>query len=193
MSNDQQETIFFLRDEIRQLTSDALAKEGDKTARWQRALEIKAMTPALQEQVDAQPAGERPQLEKALGQINGGLIFLLASSNRPDEGERGAGASAAGETTEAAVRRIYSQSLKIAGDFALERGDRAALRQQAEELRQELIALAKSGANQQPDWQRMLSDANLDLTYVTSDGQRPHSTRLAYYVADARRSGDSGQ
>ena len=182
MSNDLQETIFFLRDEIRQLTSDALAKSGDKTARWQRALEIKALTPALQEKVDAQPAGERPDLEKALGQINGGLIFLLAPSNRPDD------LPGAGETTEAAVRRIYSQSLQVAGDFALERGDRAALRQQAEELRQELISLAKSGANQQPDWQRMLSDANLDLTYVTSDGKRPHSTRLAYYVADARRS-----
>jgi hypothetical protein len=190
MSTDLQETISHLRDEVRQLTSDALAQSGDKAARWQRSLEIKALTPSLQERIDALPAGERPELEKALGQINGGLIFLLAPSNQPDDLP---GATPSSEqTTEAAVRRIYSQSLKIAGDFALERGDRAALRLQAEELRRDLIDLAKSGANQQPEWQRMLSDANLDLTYVTSDGKRPHSTRLAHYVADERRAGNGG-
>jgi len=182
MGNELQETIFQLRDEVRQLTSDTLAKSGDKAARWQRSQEIKTLTPALREQVEGQPASKRPALENALGKINSGLIFLLADSNRPDE------LSGAEETTEAAVRRIYTQSFQLAGDFALERNDRATLRIKAEELRQELITLAKSGANQQREWQRMLSDANLDLTYVTSDGTRPYSTRLAHFVADARRS-----
>lgn len=185
MSSELQDTIFHLRDEVSQLTSDALAKSGDKAARWQRTQEIKALTPGLRDQVAGRPADERQPLENALAKINRNLIFLLAASNRPDDlpGEE--------ETMEAAVRRIYAQSLQIAADFALDRGDRATLRRQAEELRQELITLAKSGANQQPDWQRMLSDANLDLTYVTSGGLRPHSTRLAHYLADARRP-DSG-
>ena len=185
MSDELRDTIFKLRDEIRQLTADTLAKSGDKRARWQRAQEIKDLKPDLEEQVARLPTFERPELDKALGQIGGGLIFLLAASNRPADlhGEV--------ESTEAAVRRIYSKALKIAGDFALERGDRAALRLEADKLRQELIALAKSGANQNPDWQRMLSDANLDLTYVTSGGLRPHSTRLAHYVAEERKAGSA--
>lgn len=183
MSKEVEDRILGLRDEVRQMTADALAKRGDKRARWQRAQEIEALKPELEEQVAGLRSYKRPELDKALGQIGGGLIFLLAASNRPDDlpGE--------GETTEAAVRRIYSQAMKVAGDFALERGDRPALRLQADELRQELIALNKSGANQNPDWQRMLSDANLDLTYVTSGGLRPHSTRLAHYLAEERRAG----
>jgi len=183
MSDELEDTILGLRDEVRQLTADALAKRGDKHARWQRAQEIEALKPDLEDQVAGLPSYKRPELDKALGQIGGGLIFLLAASNRPDDlpGE--------GESTEAAVRRIYSQSMKIAGDFALQRGDRPALRLQAEELRQELATLAKGGANQNPDWQRMLSDANLDLAYVTSGGLRPHSTRLAHYLAEERKAG----
>jgi hypothetical protein len=185
MSSELHDTIFHLRDEVSQLTSDALAMKGDKSARWHRAQEIKALAPALRDQVSAQPADDRKDLESALAKINRNLIFLLADSNRPDDvpGEE--------ETMEEAVRRIYAQSLQISADFALERGDREALIGQADELHHELIALAKSGANQQPDWMRMISDADLDLTYVTSGGLRPHSTRLAYYLADARRS-DSG-
>jgi hypothetical protein len=185
MSKDLQATISELRDEVRQLKSDALAKVGDKAARWQRALEVKELLPDLQGQAARLRPSRRAALDKALGQIEGDLIFLLAPMNRPEErpGEE--------ETVEEAVRRVYSEALQIAGDFALERGDRAALRLQAEELRQELITLAKGGANQRPDWQRMLGDANLDLTYVTSGGKLPHSTRLAHYVADARRSGSS--
>jgi hypothetical protein len=181
MNDELQDTIIRLRDEVRQLRADALAKTGDKQTRWQRAQEINALTAALKERVAGLPSHRQPDLDKALRQIGSDLIFLLAASNRPDD------LPGAEESTEAAVRRINSQALKIAGDYALEREDRAALRLQADELRQELIALAKSGANQNPDWQRMLSDANLDLTYVTSGGLRPHSTRLASYVADARR------
>jgi hypothetical protein len=187
MSNELKDTIFQLRDEIGQLKAEALAKTGDKRARWQRAQEIKAQQPELEQQASRLRPSERAGLDKALAQISGGLIFLLAASNRPDDlpGE--------GESTEAAVRRIYNQALQIAGDFALERGDRAALRLQADELRQELAALAKGGANQNPDWQRMLSDANLDLAYVTSGGLRPHSTRLAYYLSDQRKAGGAGR
>lgn len=182
MSTELQDTIFLLRDESRQLTADALAKQGDQMARWQRSQEIKALATLLGEQVKSLPVSKRPELESALGQVNNSLIFLLAPSNRPEE------LAGEDETTEAAVRRVYKQSLQIAGDFALGRGDRDRQREQAETLRQELMTLAKSGANQRPEWQRMLSDANLDLTYVTSDGTRPHSTRLAHYIADARRS-----
>jgi len=181
MSNELHDTIFQLRDEVTQLTSDALAKTGDKKTRWNRAQEIKALTPALSDQITEQPVEDRLALENALRKINRNLIFLLADSNRPDD------LSDEAETVEMAVRRIYNQALQIAGDFALEREDRASLRIQADELLKELYSISKGGAGQQPAYQKMLSDSKLDLTYVTSGGLRPHSTRLAHYLVDARR------
>jgi hypothetical protein len=182
MSSELQEKIDDLRDEVRRLTADTLAKEGDAVARWQRAQAIKAQAAELREMVAALPDDVQADLARTLGQVNRGLIFLLADSNRP--------ASIPGpeETSEQTVRRIHSRALQIAGAFALQDGDRSALTRQALALHEELVALDKQSANQVSDGPRMLSEANLDLTYVTSGGQRPFSTRLAHWLTDARRS-----
>lgn len=174
MSNTLNNTIAELAIEVKQLTAEALAKEGDKLARWQRAQEIR-------EQSDDWDAAALPSAaQEDLNLIKRNLIFLLAESNKPDELKTGE------ESVEASVRRIHTQSLRVARDFGLSEENRQALRREAESLHEELMALAREGANKTPDWQRMLSEAKLDLTYVTSDGKRPHSTRLAH-VPDKNR------
>jgi hypothetical protein len=80
----------------------------------------------------------------------------------------------------AAVQRIYCDSLTIAIGFAQGYGYSAELHRQATVLRNELRLLATTGASDDPEQQRMLSTAELDLSYVTSGGKRPHSTRLAH-------------
>ena len=80
MSDELRDTIFKLRDEIRQLTADTLAKSGDKRARWQRAQEIKDLKPDLEEQVARLPTFERPELDKALA---GSDAIVLAVRHKP--------------------------------------------------------------------------------------------------------------
>jgi hypothetical protein len=185
MSSEIQETIYKLRDEVAQMTSKPLDKNSDEAALWQRSQEIRIILPTIRSQAESEPPDAQAGLEEALGQIDSGLKSLQAANNRPDE------LPSDEEVLKTAVRSIYSQSLQIASDFALEKRDRGALRVEAGELHRELILLAKSGANKQPNLQRLLSDSDLDLTYVASDGKRPHSTRLAHYLADARRSDSS--
>ena len=182
MSRELQDTIDALRDEIRRLTADTLAKQGNAVARWQRAQVIKTQVAELRDVVAVLPAEEQPDLTRTLGAINRGLIFLLAESNRPAE------LPGPPETPEQTVRRIHRRALDIAGAYALQDGDPIALTREAETLVEELVALDKQSANQVPDGPRMLSEAHLDLTYATSGGQRPYSTRLAHWLKDARRS-----
>ncbi|TVR90564.1 MAG: hypothetical protein EA428_08180 [Spirochaetaceae bacterium] len=170
-----------LRDEVKQLRSEALVGTGDAVDRWRRAQEIESRIPSLREAIARQRKSNHASLEQALGEINSCLIFILAASNRPAELE----ASDKPEPTQAAVHRIFRDSLNIAIGFAQGDGSSAALHRQAVALRDELLAVATAGALDDPEQQRMLNTAELDLSYVTSGGKRPHSTRLAHLRASS--------
>ncbi|MBK9050462.1 MAG: hypothetical protein IPL78_05930 [Chloroflexi bacterium] len=142
MSNTLNNTIAELAMEAKQLTADALAQQGDKLARWQRAQEIK------EQSADWDAAALPAATQEELNLLKRNLIFLLAESNKPAELKTGE------ESVEASVRRIHTQSLRVAREFGLAEENRETLRHEAELLHDELMALAREGANQTPDWQR---------------------------------------
>jgi len=87
------------------------------------------------------------------------------------------------------VRRFSLEAFEVAKAFV--RGDAAhEAKAKAAELHERLPAVAaraQAASQDQPDLNRVLSDARLDLTYVMAGGARPSSVRLAHFQDDQAR------
>ncbi len=170
-----------LKSESKRLFNEALENQGDKSARWQRSLELNDQVKILREEASSLTGPIRLEIESGLLEIEGSLIFLLSDLNKPDE------LLTESETLEQAVRRLYSESYELAKNFALNNGDRSVMQQRGTDLDDELVDLLKRGGRDDPEMQRLLSEASLDIDYVVRAGNSPTSTRLAYYLMELRR------
>jgi len=79
------------------------------------------------------------------------------------------------EVAKAFVRGVYPDEAKVKAAELHERLPAVAARAQA------------ASQDQQPDLNRVLSDARLDLTFVMAGGERPSSVRLAHFQDDQAR------
>jgi len=170
-----------LKSESKRLFNEALQNQGDKLTRWQRSLEISDQVKILREEANLLTGPIRLNVESDLLEIEGWMIFLLSDLNKPDE------LLSAEETLEQAVRRLYAESFELAKDFALNKGDRSAMQKRGTELDNQLDELLNRGGRDDPEMQRLLSEASLDIDYVVREGNSPTSTRLAYYLMELRR------
>jgi hypothetical protein len=170
-----------LKSESKRLFNEALQNQGDKSARWQRSLELNNQVKLLREEANSLTGPIRLEIESDLLEIEGWLIFLLSDLNKPDE------LLTESETLEQAVRRLYAESYELAKNFALNNGDRSAMQQRGTKQEDELLELLKRGGRDDPEMQRLLSEASLDIDYVVRGGNSPTSTRLAYYLMELRK------
>lgn len=85
------------------------------------------------------------------------------------------------------VHRFSMEAFEVAKAFVTGQdpdGAKAKAAQLLEQVRQVAARAHTAPASSQADLNRVLSDARLDLTYVTSDGARPSSVRLAHLMED---------
>lgn len=87
------------------------------------------------------------------------------------------------------VHRFSNEAFGAARAFATEPDGRDAAKASAAQLLAELPAMAAlaktASAELQPDLNRALSEARLDLTYIQSDGRLPRSMRLGRLLIEA--------
>lgn len=178
---DLNQTVDDLKMEVKQLTQEALADSGDKAERWQRAQEIKALMPELKERVLAHTGTNRLDLESDILELEHNLIFLTADQNKPDD------LRSEPETLAQSTRTLYSESFELAKSFSGTEGDHEAMQRRGQEMQNERDDLLRRGASQDPELQRLLSEASLDIDYVARGGNSPMSTRLAYYLMEKRQ------
>jgi hypothetical protein len=177
------QTVDDLKIEVKQLTKEALANSGDKAASWQRAHEINELMPELKEQASAITGTNRLVLEADLLELEYNLIFLTADQNKPDE------LKTEPETLEQSVRLLYAESFELAKKYSGIEGDHEAMQKRGQEMQRERDDLLRRGGSQDPELQRLLSEASLDIDYVARGGNSPMSTRLAYYLMEMRQQG----
>ena len=94
-------------------------------------------------------------------------------------------------TVEADVRSLSAQAFALAKDVAADGGTATAAQlADAEAMRSRLTPmwadLAKAGDSVRADLERLLSEAGLDIDYVSSGGGLSTSIRLHHFLTDQR-------
>jgi hypothetical protein len=167
--NELSQAIAVLKTEVHGLFTAELADAPGKSDRIKQSHRLNDQWLKLQQAADALPAQDRKLITLDLEAAKRDLIFLLASAD--DEPDL--------VTLEDQVRQINHESFELAKKAAAQP---AAFATQAHDLHQRLIALLKEPGSNEPDIQRLASDAALELDFILQGGNVPTSTRLASYL-----------
>lgn len=173
-SDDIKRDLETLRAEVTALVQAKLAKQGDSGERLRRSQEINARFTQLKSAVEALSPPDRRALEQEVWRVQRDLIFLLAQTPPPDL------------TSEA--RQLDNQAMELAKGLFSGTGDKADNQQKAQALRKRLDELLNREGNREPDAQRALSDAKLDIDYVARGGEGLISTHLAQVLREIQQS-----
>lgn len=163
-----------IRDEALHLTDEELAGSGDRAARRTQAQALNTRLDELWRQVERIPPDDRATLEDAWHAAQRYLIFLLATND------------VATDDPHQLARQVSGEALDLAKAAVLGRGDQAARERQARALLARLDELLPRVDKSQPDIQRALTDATLDIYYILQGGAGAVSLRLAHFIRERR-------
>ena len=170
------QTLMKMKDALHNLVREELEETGDQAARNLAARQIMEKVPSLRTQVESAPEEQRPRLEILLRGIDHDLTFLTYTANQT------AAKEAKTLDTVSIISQFSEEVFALAKAFVDHEIELADTQQRVKELDQRFKELAKLPGHEAPEIQRLLSEADLELTYIYNGGKGASSLRLDHYI-----------
>lgn len=170
------QTLKQVKETVHNLVLEELEETGDQAARYQAARQIMEKVPSLHTQVESAPEEQRPRLEILLRGIDHDLTFLTYTANQT------AAKEAKTQDTVSIIRQFSEEVFTLAKAFVNHEIELADTQQRVKEFDRRFKELAKLPGHEAPEIQRLLSEADLELTYIFNGGKGATSLRLDHYI-----------
>ena len=167
------EQLTRMREEAHQLSKSELADAPGRPERGQKARMIKNDLDGLQPQIDALPASDQPHLNDLWQSVNRYLILPLMISQE---------VFTADPLTDA--NELHNEMLETAKQMVAGTLSESARVERLADFQQRFNALLKQPNRANPAIERVLADIDLDMMYISFDGNAPSSTHLAQVIRD---------
>jgi succinate dehydrogenase flavin-adding protein (antitoxin of CptAB toxin-antitoxin module) len=170
------QTIEQLKATVHALAQEELAETGDTASRYQAVPNLVEEASSLNLQVATLPVDQRRRLENLLRTIDYELTFLTFSAGQ---------AAAKTEKTQDAsdvFRKFSDEVFNFTKEFVDKKINLADAQRRVKELDQRFKELAKLPGHETPEIQQLLSEADLELTYIFNNGKGATSLRLNRYL-----------
>jgi hypothetical protein len=152
---------------------DLMAQELDNApGQADRAVQANRLTAQLQSLrmlVDSAPQADRSILDDLWRAAQRALIFVVASA-------------APVVVTQSEAERLNAEAFSLGQKVVEPNSDKAALKSQAQALREQIIKALAQPSGKESEANRLLSDAMLDAMFVLQGGVGPSSIRLGHHL-----------
>jgi len=170
------QSLLKIKDEVHNLVREELEEIGDQSARSLIARKYSEEVPSLRTQVASTSEEQRPRLENMLRAIDNDLIFLLYSANQTASRE------AKAQDPINIIRQFSEDVFTLAKAFVNKEVSLTDTQQRVKEFDIRFKELAKLPGHETPECQRLLSEADLELTFIYNGGKGATSLRLDHYI-----------
>ena len=165
-----------MRDEAHQLSKAELADAPGRPERGEKARVLKRDLDSLQSQIVALPAGDQSPVNDLWQAVNRYLVLPLMI-DQPE----------ADSDPLSEANKLHNDILDTAKQMAVGTLSETDRTRRIADFQKRSDALLKQPNRTDPAVERVLGDIDLDLMYITFNGNAPSSTHLAQVIRDLRR------
>lgn len=170
------ETLTFeviqLKNQIHALVVQELNQTGDPKTRYAEAGQLSTSIRELKKQLETIPEPKRPYFKALFYQIDADLTFLEYAANKA------VGQPELPGDTAAVIRQFSNDVFALAKSFLEGKITLAEGQAKVQEFNARFEEIAGLPGHEAPDMQRLLSEADLELTWIYNGGKGPTSLRL---------------